>query len=246
VLHFARDAESRPVVEFAGVCRTFEGEQPVHALRGVDLAIWAGDWLAIVGPSGSGKSTMLNILGLLDRHTAGTYRFEGVDVAGLDDLCRAGLRGRRIGFIFQSFHLLAHRSVLENVMLAELYVGAPRRGRRQRALAALDRVNLTDRADFLPTRLSGGQRQRAAIARALIGEPSLLLCDEPTGNLDTENAESVLDVFAQLSDEGLTLVVITHDEHVASRAQRRVRIVDGRLGEMVQAPPGHPRRSVQG
>ena len=221
-----------PVVELRGVSRTFDRDPPVHALSGVDLTIWPGEWLAIVGPSGSGKSTLLNVLGLLDRQTEGTYRLNGVDVSELDDLARAGLRGRRIGFIFQAFHLLPHRSVLENVMLAELYIGAPRRGRQQRALAALERVGLLERADFLPTRLSGGQRQRAAIARALMGEPSLLLCDEPTGNLDTKSAANVLDILGQLSRDGLTLVVITHDEQVAARADRRVRMVDGVLWEM--------------
>ena len=223
---------SRPVVELAGVSRVFGVEPPVHALREVDLSIWPGEWVAIVGPSGSGKSTLLNILGLLDRHTSGIYRLEGVDTAELDDLSRAGLRGRRIGFIFQSFHLLAHRSVIENVMLAELYVGAPRKGRRDRAMSALDRVGMTDRAEFLPTRLSGGQQQRAAIARALMGDPSLLLCDEPTGNLDSQNADSVLQLFERLSQDSLTLAVITHDEHVASRAHRRVRIIDGVLREV--------------
>ena len=215
--------------------RTFDGGAPVRALREVNLTIWPGDWLAIVGPSGSGKSTLLNVVGLLDRHTSGTYLLEGVDVDTFDDVARAGLRGRRIGFVFQSFHLMPHRTVLENVMLAELYIGAPRRGRQERALAALDRVGLSDRADFLPTRLSGGQRQRAAIARALMGEPSLLLCDEPTGNLDSHSAENVLGVLAQLSTEGLTLMVITHDEHVAGRARRRVRMIDGELGEVEQA-----------
>ena len=223
---------SRPVVELAGVSRVFGVEPPVHALREVDLSIWPGEWVAIVGPSGSGKSTLLNILGLLDRHTSGIYRLEGVDTAELDDLSRAGLRGRRIGFIFQSFHLLAHRSVIENVMLAELYVGAARKGRRDRAMSALDRVGMTDRAEFLPTRLSGGQQQRVAIARALMGHPSLLLCDEPTGNLDSQNADSVLELFARLSQDSLTLAVITHDEHVASRAHRRVRIIDGVLREV--------------
>ncbi|MGH8993110.1 MAG: ABC transporter ATP-binding protein [Acidimicrobiia bacterium] len=235
VLHIAPERNGEPVLELIGVSRTFEGEPPVYALRDVNLAIWRGDWLAVVGPSGSGKSTLLNTLGLLDRHTSGTYRFEGMDVNTLDDIARAGLRGRRIGFVFQSFHLLAHRSVLDNVMLAELYVGAPRRGRRDRAMAALDRVDLTERAGFMPTKLSGGQRQRAAIARALVGEPSVLLCDEPTGNLDSHNAEAVLDVFGDLSDEGLTLVVITHDDQVAGRARRRVRIIDGQLGEEVVA-----------
>jgi ABC-type lipoprotein export system ATPase subunit len=224
-----------PVVELRGVSRTFDRDPPVHALRGVDLTIWPGEWLAIVGPSGSGKSTLLNVLGLLDRQTEGLYRLDGVDVNELDDLARAGVRGRRIGFIFQAFHLLPHRTVLENVMLAELYVGAPRRGRQERALAALERVGLLDRASFLPTRLSGGQRQRAAIARSLMAEPSLLLCDEPTGNLDTKSAANVLDILGQLSREGLTLVVITHDEQVAARADRRVRIIDGQLVEIEPA-----------
>jgi ABC-type lipoprotein export system ATPase subunit len=221
-----------PVVKLEGVARTFGEDPPVHALRDVELTIRRGEWVAIVGPSGSGKSTLLNILGLLDRQTSGVYRLEGIDVAGLDDVSRAGVRGRRIGFVFQAFHLMPHRSVLENVMLAELYIGKPRRGRRDRAMAALARVSLTDRADFSPTKLSGGQQQRAAIARALVGEPSLLLADEPTGNLDTQNADGVLDVFSGLSADGLTLAVITHDEHVASRASRRVRIVDGVLHEV--------------
>jgi ABC-type lipoprotein export system ATPase subunit len=225
----------QPVVRLDDLSRTFGTDPPVHALCDVELMIWPGEWIAIVGPSGSGKSTLLNILGLLDRQTSGMYHFNGVNVDELDDLRRAGLRGQRIGFVFQSFHLLPHRTVLENVMLAELYIGAPREGRKARALSALERVGIADRADFLPTKLSGGQQQRAAIARALMGQPSLLLCDEPTGNLDSQNANSVLDVFAQLSAEGLTLAVITHDDNVASRAHRRVRIVDGRIG--VVAPP---------
>jgi ABC-type lipoprotein export system ATPase subunit len=225
-------AATAPVIELRGLSRTFGVSPPVHALRDVDLAIAPGEWVAVVGPSGSGKSTLLNIVGLLDRQTAGTYRLEGTDVDDLDDLHRAGLRGRRIGFVFQSFHLLPHRSVAENVMTAELYQGTPRRGRRERALAALERVGLADRADFLPTKLSGGQQQRAAIARALVGDPSLLLCDEPTGNLDSHSADAVLDVLAELSHRGLTLVVITHDDRVAGRAHRRVRIMDGSLTEL--------------
>ena len=230
-----RDNPGPPVVQLAGLSRTFGTQAPVHALRAVDLTIWPGEWVAVVGPSGSGKSTLLNVLGLLDRQTAGTYHFDGIDVAELDDLDRAGLRGRQIGFVFQAFHLLPHRTVLENVMLAEIYVGSPRRGRRERAMAALGRVGLTDRAEFFPPQLSGGQQQRAAIARAIMGEPSLLLCDEPTGNLDTENAESVLDLFTVLSDDSMTLAVITHDHDVAKRAHRRVRIVDGVLAEV--SPP---------
>ncbi len=227
-----------PIVSLRGVTRTFGVDPPVHALRAVDLTIWPGEWLAIVGPSGSGKSTLLNILGLLDRQTDGVYEFEGRDTATLDDLARAGLRGRRIGFVFQSFHLLSHRTALENVMLSELYVAASREGRRERAAAALEQVGLTPRADFLPTRLSGGEKQRVAIARAIMGGPSLLLCDEPTGNLDTENADSVLDLFADLSRDGLTLAVITHDDHVASRAARRVGIIDGVLREVLAPVPG--------
>ena len=224
-----------PVVEMRSVRRVFGTEPPVVALRDVDLTVRAGDWLSIFGPSGSGKSTLLNVIGLLDRHDEGTYLLEGVDTSKLSDLARAGLRGRRIGFVFQSFHLLAHRSVLDNVMIAEMYIGRPRRGRRERALTVLDRVGLADRASFVPTRLSGGQRQRVAIARAMLGEPSLLLCDEPTGNLDSESAASILDLVADLWRSGMTLVVISHDTDVASRAGRQARIVDGVLTE-VPAP----------
>jgi len=222
-----------PVLDLRGVRRVFGADPPVVALRDVDLRVLPGEWLSILGPSGSGKSTLLNVIGLLDRHDAGLYLLEGVDVSELGDLDRAGLRGRRIGFVFQAFHLLPHRKVIDNVMLAEMYIGRPRKGRRQRAMSALERVGLVDRADFLPTRLSGGQRQRVAIARAMIGQPSLLLCDEPTGNLDTESASSILDLFADLSRDGMTLVVISHDITVAARAGRQVRMVDGRLSEVV-------------
>ena len=238
--------DAAPVVELRGVRRVFGTDPPVVALHDVDLTVRSGDWLSILGPSGSGKSTLLNVIGLLDRQDAGTYLLEGMDVSELNDLARAGVRGRRIGFVFQAFHLLAHRSVLDNVMLAELYIGRPRKGRRQRALAALDRVGLADRAGFLPTRLSGGQRQRAAIARAMIGEPSLLLCDEPTGNLDTESAASILDLFDDLSREGMTFVVISHDATVGARAGRQVRIVDGRLSDvLVETKPAAGRRSAR-
>jgi ABC-type lipoprotein export system ATPase subunit len=206
----------------------------VHALRGVDLTIRRGDFIAIVGPSGSGKSTLLNVLGCLDRQSAGTYLIDGIDTATLGDGQLAGLRGRRIGFIFQTFNLLPHRSALDNVMMAEVYLGVPRSGRRHRALAALRRVGLADRSEFTPTKLSGGQQQRVAIARALMGSPSLLLCDEPTGNLDSANTVSVLRLFEELGADGLTLVVVTHDDEVAARAHREVRIVDGRLTEVAR------------
>jgi putative ABC transport system ATP-binding protein len=225
-------AESeQPVVELVGVCRTFPSEPPVEALVDVHLVVNRGDYMAIVGPSGSGKSTLLNVLGLLDTPTRGAYWLDGLETSAMSDGQRAAQRGRRLGFVFQSFHLLAHRSVAENVMIAELYRGGSRKGRRARAVAALESVGLGHRTDFRPTRLSGGERQRVAIARALVSQPALLLCDEPTGNLDSRTTDQILELFDVLRDGGLTVVVITHDPTVAGHAQRQVRIVDGRLSE---------------
>jgi putative ABC transport system ATP-binding protein len=220
-----------PVVELRGVGRTYGADPPVEALRGVDLTVERGDALSIAGPSGSGKSTLLNIVGCLDRQTRGAYLMDGIDVESLDEGGRASLRGQRIGFIFQTFNLLAHRTALENVALSEVYVGHSREGRRQRSLAALERVGIANRADFLTAKLSGGQQQRVAIARALLGEPSLLLCDEPTGNLDSVNTRAVLALFDELVADGMTILIITHDEEVAQRMPRRTRIVDGQLTE---------------
>jgi putative ABC transport system ATP-binding protein len=220
------------VVELVGIGRTYGSDQPVDALRGVDLTIERGDWVAIVGPSGSGKSTLLNLLGALDRPTSGRYLLDGIDVGALGEGERAAVRAHRIGFVFQSFHLLGHRTALENVLLAELYGGNGRNGRREQAVAALERVGMGHRMHSLPTKLSGGEQQRVAIARALMGEPRLLLCDEPTGNLDSANTESLLRLFEVLSAQGLTLVVVTHDEGVAAGARRIVRIVDGRIAEV--------------
>jgi macrolide transport system ATP-binding/permease protein len=219
------------VLELNGIGKTFGSDPAVHALIDIDLSLRKGDWLSITGPSGAGKSTLLNIIGCLDTPTSGTYFIDGIDTTGLTDDERAGLRSRRIGFVFQSFHLLPYRSVLENVMLAEVYRQESHVGRRERALAAIRRVGLANRAAFLPTKLSGGEKQRVAIARALIGSPSLLLCDEPTGNLDSANSASILDFFGDLNREGLTLAIVTHDEQVARRASRSVRIVDGKLAE---------------
>ncbi|MEZ4663169.1 MAG: ATP-binding cassette domain-containing protein [Caldilineaceae bacterium] len=230
-------AKSDFVLELNQVSRQFGQASVVQALNGINLRVAAGEWLAITGPSGAGKSTLLNILGCLDRPTEGVYLFEGVDTAALSDWERAGLRSRHIGFVFQSFHLLPHRSVLENVMLAEVYRRQSRQGRRARALAALERVGLGHRVDFLPTTLSGGERQRVAIARALVDSPSLLLCDEPTGNLDSKSTNSILDLLAELNGQGLTMLVVTHDEHVAQRAHRRVHIVDGALTEAAGQEP---------
>src|SRR6266511_1369604 len=195
------------VLELKGVGREFGSEPVVHALVDVHLRLEAGEWLAITGPSGAGKSPLLHILGCLDRPSSGEYLFEGIDTASLSDEERAGLRSRRIGFVFQSYHLLSHRSVLENVMLAEVYREQDINGRRERALAALDRVGLSHRVDFMPTKLSGGEKQRVAIARALVGSPSVLLCDEPTGNLDSKSGAEILDLFAKLNEQGLTLVL---------------------------------------
>lgn len=183
----------------------------------------------MVGPSGAGKSTFLNIVGLLDSPTSGRYLIDGIDTAAISDAHRTALRGSRIGFVFQAFHLLAHRTARENVELAMVYQRTPRRERRRRAATALERVGLGHRIDSIPTRLSGGERQRVAIARALAAEPSLLLCDEPTGNLDSQTATAILDLLDALHRDGMTIIVITHDPHVADRAQRTITIRDGIL-----------------
>jgi putative ABC transport system ATP-binding protein len=219
------------IVVLRGVELTYPGPPPVRALLPTDLAIDAGQYVAVAGPSGSGKSTFLNVLGLLDRPTAGRYEFEGIDVAALGEAERTALRGRRIGFVFQSFHLLAYRSAMENVALGLLYTRTPRAARSRAAAEALSAVGLGHRRHALPTTLSGGESQRVAIARALIGSPALLLCDEPTGNLDSATAAGILDLLDQLHASGMTIVVITHDPAVAARAQRAVHIRDGRLTE---------------
>jgi putative ABC transport system ATP-binding protein len=215
-----------------GVSRVFDSEPPVHALREVDLRVAEGEYVAIVGPSGSGKSTLLNVIGLLDRPTSGDYWLDGVEVSRLTENARAAVRAERIGFVFQSFHLLPHRSALENVMFGSLYQGVSRATRVRRAHLALGQVGLAGRSAFRPTRLSGGERQRVAIARALSAEPSVLLCDEPTGNLDTANTAVVLGLLDELVAGGLTVLVITHDGNVAARARRRVGMVDGALSEL--------------
>ena len=223
---------SETLVRLEGVGRTFRsGEVEVRALRAADLAVNRGDYMSIVGPSGSGKSTLLNIIALLDRHTGGRYWFEGWDVSDLSEGERTGLRAHRIGFVFQSFHLMSHRTVLENVILAMLYGNVPRAERRKRALTALDRVGLTERAGFLPSRLSGGERQRVAIARAIVTRPPILLCDEPTGSLDSATSESILELFEELRADGLTIVVVTHDPLVSARAERVISMHDGLAAE---------------
>ncbi|MZF90116.1 ABC transporter ATP-binding protein [Streptomyces sp. SID5643] len=222
-------AEDSAVIEFRGVGLRYPGPPAVDALRPCDLRITDGEFVTVVGPSGSGKSTLLNIAGLLDAPTQGQYLLNGIDTAALSAARLAALRGERIGFVFQAFHLLPHRSALENVELALVYRAVPRRERRARAAAVLERVGLAHRATALPTQMSGGERQRVAVARALVGEPSLLLCDEPTGNLDSATSASLLDLLDALHRDGMTIVVITHDRQVAEHGQRTVTIRDGVL-----------------
>ena len=218
-----------PVVALDGVARTFPGTPPVEALKPASLQLERGGYLAIAGPSGSGKSTLLHLLGLLDVPTEGTYLLDGIDTSDLDEEERAGLRAAHIGFVFQAFHLLGHRTTVENVALSEIYRPGSRPERTERAEAALIQVGLGHRLDAFPTTLSGGERQRVAIARALVGRPSLLLADEPTGNLDSSTSAEILDLFDRLHADGLTLAVITHDDDVSDRAERQVHLKDGIL-----------------
>lgn len=218
------------VVDLREASRSYTaGDVEVAALVDATMSVGAGEYVAIVGPSGSGKSTMLNLIGLLDRPTEGSYLFDGIDTSTLGEGERAGLRSRRIGFVFQAFHLLSHRSVLENVLLSTIYSQMERSERIPAAVTALERVGLGQRIDFPPTKLSGGERQRVAIARAIVTRPALLLCDEPTGNLDSGTGDEVLSLFDELRAEGLTLVVVTHDDLVSGHADRVVRIRDGRI-----------------
>ena len=201
----------------------------MHALDGVSLRIQAGEFVAIMGSSGSGKSTLMNMIGCLDLPTSGRYLLDGVDVRDMDEDELSDLRNRKIGFVFQAFNLVPRTSALANVELPLSYAGLPRAERRARALAALDAVGMGDRVDHLPSELSGGQQQRVAVARAIVTNPSLILADEPTGNLDSHSTAEVLDIFERLNAEGRTVVLITHEDDVARRARRIIRLADGRI-----------------
>nr|WP_181411261.1 ABC transporter ATP-binding protein [Nocardioides humi] len=216
------------MIELAGVRKTYRsGSVEFEALRGVDAAIETGEYVAVIGPSGSGKSTLMNLLGCLDVPTEGHYLLAGEDTAELDEAALAVIRNRRIGFVFQQFHLLPSMSAWRNVELPLVYAGIPRAERRERAVAALTRVGLAERVDHRPGELSGGQQQRVAVARALVTEPDLLLADEPTGNLDSTSTRDVLGLFDELHAAGRTIVLITHEPDVAARAQRNLVIDDG-------------------
>jgi putative ABC transport system ATP-binding protein len=214
-------------VSFRGVARTYPGPPPVTALRPSDLIVRRGEYVTVTGPSGSGKSTLLNLVGLLDAPSGGVYALDGIDTGALRERDRTALRARRIGFVFQAFHLLPQATASENVALAMLYTRIPRDQRRERAARMLERVGLAHRAHAPAAQLSGGERQRVAIARALVHRPSLLLCDEPTGNLDSATTQTVLALLAELHRDGLTVMVVTHDPQVADRGQRTVQIRDG-------------------
>jgi putative ABC transport system ATP-binding protein len=216
------------LMKLEGITKVYgEGDLAVEALRGVDLEVGVGDYLAVMGPSGSGKSTLMHILGLLDSPTAGSYLLDGEEVAGFSRRKLAHLRNRKIGFIFQNFNLLPKASLLRNVELPLLYGGMGRKERRRFALEALAKVGLADRARHRPNELSGGQRQRGAIARAIVGRPSVIMADEPTGNLDQQTGIEILELFDELRAGGQTMIMVTHDPNIAARARETIRLVDG-------------------
>ncbi|MCR5661913.1 MAG: ABC transporter ATP-binding protein [bacterium] len=220
------------VIVIKGLTKTYQigGDVEVHALKGVDMSVEEGEFVAIMGPSGSGKSTMINILGCLDKPTSGSYLLDGQEVGNLSSDERAMIRNKRIGFVFQGFNLLARTTAAENVELPLLYRGGmSAEERRKKCVAALEKVGLGKRIDHIPTQLSGGEQQRVAIARALVASPSLIMADEPTGNLDTKRTEEVMDLFKELNDEGMTIVMVTHEPEVAARCKRVVLFRDGEI-----------------
>jgi putative ABC transport system ATP-binding protein len=220
---------SGSVLELDGVTKVYGEQPPVPALRGVSFSVRGGELVAIVGPSGSGKSTLLHIMGTLERPTSGVVRIDGVDAAKLGDSALSQLRARQIGFVFQQFFLAEHATVRENVADGLLYAGVPAPERHRRADEALERVGLAHRATFKPTKLSGGERQRVALARALVGRPAIVLADEPTGNLDSTNGASIMELIRELNAAGATIVMITHDGGLADQLPRQIRMLDGQV-----------------
>jgi len=221
---------NRPLISLENITKRYDsGENAVHALSGINTGIEAGEFVAIIGPSGSGKSTLMHILGCLDSPTSGQYWLDGEDVATLTSRELARIRNRKIGFVFQTFNLLPRATILKNVELPLLYAGIKRSERLDRAMQALKKVGLDTRSKHRPNELSGGQRQRVAIARALVNNPSLILADEPTGNLDTKTGADIIRIFEELSENGQTIILVTHDPTIANRCERRIRIVDGAI-----------------
>ncbi len=219
---------SETIIQITGVKKIYDlGKAKVHALDGVDLKIYENDYVAVMGPSGSGKSTLMNMLGCLDTPSEGQYYFGGEDVAKMDDNSLADIRNRRIGFVFQSFNLLPRATILRNVELPLVYAGLPKKVRAERARIALEQVGLGTRVEHRPNELSGGQRQRVAVARALVTEPSIILADEPTGNLDSKTGEEIMELFERLYSKGHTIILVTHEEDIARHARRLVRLRDG-------------------
>ena len=219
-----------PIVTMTDICKDYaQGKEPVRVLKNVNLTVEAGDYLAIMGPSGSGKTTLMNLIGCLDVPTSGQYLLEGKNLQDLSDNALADIRNRHIGFVFQSFHLLPKMDALDNVALPLLYAGVPLKERRARAEEALTAVGLAERIHFLPNQLSGGQCQRVAIARAIVGKPDLLLADEPTGALDSKSGQQIMEIFRQLSREGMTIIMITHEQAVADCADKCYYIFAGVL-----------------
>ena len=220
------------MIELEDLCRNFQvGNQTVHALDHVDLHISAGEYLSIMGPSGSGKSTLLNILGLLDTPTSGTYLLDGINTSTMNDDELATTRQHKIGFVFQSFHLVSRMSAFENVELPMVLAGLPRAERREKGELALENVGLSDRVSHRPDQLSGGERQRVAMARAIVMQPVLLLADEPTGNLDSVSGKEVIEIMENLNNNGLTLILVTHDPAIGKRSKRRLNMEDGRIAK---------------
>ncbi|MDD6085715.1 MAG: ABC transporter ATP-binding protein [Oscillospiraceae bacterium] len=220
------------ILELKDICKNYiQGKEEVPVLKNIDLSVNEGDYLAIMGPSGSGKSTLMNIIGCLDRQSTGKFMFDGTDISTCKDKELSEIRNKKIGFVFQNFNLLPRESAIENVELPLLYAGVPKKKRYELAKKALIRVGLEDRINFKPTQLSGGQKQRVAIARAVVNNPKLLLADEPTGALDTKSGYQIMDIFRELNDEGVTIVMITHEREIAEYADKIKYIRDGMLSE---------------
>ena len=227
-----------PILRLTDICKDYQqGKEPVRVLKNINLTVEAGDYIAIMGPSGSGKTTLMNLIGCLDVPTSGQFELNGQDLKDLDEDSLAEIRNKHLGFVFQSFHLMPKMTALDNVALPLLYADVPLRERRERAAQALQAVGLGERMEFYPNQLSGGQCQRVAIARAMVGKPRLLLADEPTGALDTKAGNQVMEIFDKLSQEGMTILMITHEPAIAQRAKKIYHILDGQL--LTQAEEAH-------